>query len=57
MGEEDTYALALVVHADLLERHDLLRLRLRLRLLRHEHLTGNNRQMQKKHRVNAAERS
>jgi hypothetical protein len=53
MGEEDTYALALVVHADLLERHDLLR----LRLLRHEHLTGNNRQMQKKHRVNAAERS
>jgi hypothetical protein len=55
MGEEDTYALALVVHADLLERHDLLRLR--LRLLRHEHLTGNNRQMQKKHRVNAAERS
>jgi hypothetical protein len=34
----DTYALALVVHADLLERDDLLR----IRILRHEHLPENN---------------
>lgn len=34
----DTYALALVIHADLLERDDLLR----LRLPRHVHLPTNN---------------
>lgn len=37
---QDTYALALVVHADLLERDDLLR----LRLLCHVHLPRNNKQ-------------
>ena len=42
----NTYALSLVVHADLLERHDFLR----LLLLRHEHLPGNN------HKKNASAR-
>ena len=35
---KQTYALPLVVHADLLERHDFLR----LHLLRHEYLPGSN---------------
>jgi len=43
----NTYALSLVVHADLLERHDFLR----LLLLRHEHLPGNN------HKKNASARA
>jgi len=37
-GKGNTYALPLVVHSDLLQRHDFLR----LRLLRHEDLPRNN---------------